>query len=79
MDTRSYPQALAVGQSYRAIAAHLTAEGRPTKQSGRWHHSTVAKVVAHGGSITRRLWGHLRAGWRRPSGRVHPAHLVPPL
>ncbi len=35
-----------LGQSYRAIAANLTAEGVPTKQDGRWHHSTVAKVVA---------------------------------
>ncbi len=35
-----------LGQSYRAIAAKLTAEGVPTKQGGRWHHSTVAKVVA---------------------------------
>ncbi len=32
--------------SYRAIAAHLTAEGMPTKQGGRWHHSTIGKVVA---------------------------------
>ncbi len=35
-----------LGQSYRAIAANLTAEGVTTKQGGRWHHSTVAKVVA---------------------------------
>ena len=35
-----------LGQSYRAIAANLTAEGVPTKQGGRWHHSTVGKVVA---------------------------------
>ena len=34
-----------LGQSYRTIAANLTAEGVPTKQGGRWHHSTVAKVV----------------------------------
>jgi len=35
-----------LGQSYRAIASNLTADGVPTKQGGRWHHSTVAKVVA---------------------------------
>ncbi len=34
--------------------AHLTAEGVgvPTKQGGRWHHSTLAKMVnLSGGSI----------------------------
>ena len=35
-----------LGKSYRTIAANLTAEGVPTKQGGRWHHSTIAKVVA---------------------------------
>jgi DNA invertase Pin-like site-specific DNA recombinase len=38
-----------LGQSYRAIAAHLTAEGVPTKQGGGWHHSTVVKVAARRG------------------------------
>ncbi len=33
------------GQSYRAIAAQLNAEGARTKRGGRWYHSTVAKVV----------------------------------
>ena len=35
-----------LGQSYRAIAAKLTADGVPTKQGGQWHHSTIGKVVA---------------------------------
>ena len=35
-----------LGQSYRSIAAKLTAAGVPTKQGGQWHHSTIAKVVA---------------------------------
>ena len=34
------------GQSYRAIAARLTAEGVKTKRGGRWHHYTIAKVVS---------------------------------
>jgi len=33
------------GWSYRRIAAHLNAEGANTKRGGRWHPSTVAKVV----------------------------------
>ena len=33
------------GQSYRAIAAKLNAEGVRTKQGRRWHHTTVSKVV----------------------------------
>jgi site-specific DNA recombinase len=33
------------GRSYRAIAARLNAEGVPTKQNRRWHHTTVANVV----------------------------------
>jgi DNA invertase Pin-like site-specific DNA recombinase len=33
------------GWSYRRIAAKLAAEGARTKQNGRWHHATVAKVV----------------------------------
>jgi DNA invertase Pin-like site-specific DNA recombinase len=33
------------GHSFRAIAAHLSAEGVRTKQGRRWHHTTVAKVV----------------------------------
>ncbi len=34
------------GHSYRTIAARLTADGVSTKRGGRWHHHTVAKVVA---------------------------------
>ncbi len=34
-----------LGQSYRTIAAKLTADGVPTKQGGQWHHSTIGKVV----------------------------------
>jgi site-specific DNA recombinase len=33
------------GRSYRAIAATLNDDAVPTKQNGRWHHTTVAKVV----------------------------------
>ncbi len=33
------------GKSYRTIAAKLNAEGARTKRGGRWHHTTVAKVV----------------------------------
>jgi len=33
------------GQSYSAIAARLTKEGRPTKRGGRWDHSTVRSVL----------------------------------
>lgn len=33
------------GHSYRAIAATLSAEGRRTKRGGRWHASTVKRVV----------------------------------
>ena len=33
------------GLSFRAIAARLTEKGLPTKQGGRWHHTTVSKVV----------------------------------
>jgi DNA invertase Pin-like site-specific DNA recombinase len=33
------------GRSYRSIAASLNAEGVPTKQGRRWHHTTVSKVV----------------------------------
>ncbi|MCH8084204.1 MAG: recombinase family protein, partial [Myxococcales bacterium] len=35
-----------MGQSYRAIAAKLNADRVRTKRGGRWHHNTVAKVVA---------------------------------
>ncbi len=38
-------QAWRQGQSYRAIAAKLAADGVPTKQGGRWHHGTVARIV----------------------------------
>ena len=38
-------QAWRHGQSYRAIAAKLAADGVPTKQGGRWHHGTVARIV----------------------------------
>ncbi len=38
------------GQSYRAIAAKLNQERVPTKQGGRWHASTIKKVV------DRRVW-----------------------
>lgn len=34
------------GRSYRAIAAGLNAEAVQTKRRARWHHTTVAKVVA---------------------------------
>ncbi len=33
------------GQSYRAIAAKLDTDGVPTKQGGRWRHTTVSRVV----------------------------------
>ena len=33
------------GCSYASIAATLNAEGARTKRGGRWHHTTVAKVV----------------------------------
>jgi site-specific DNA recombinase len=33
------------GSSYAFIAATLNDDGVPTKRGGRWHHSTVAKVV----------------------------------
>ncbi len=60
-----------LGQSYRTIAAKLTADGVPTKQGGQWHHSTIGKVV------TRREYYEtlLGARWRRPLGRVHLEHL----
>ncbi len=35
-----------LGRSYRAIAAKLNADGVSTKRGGRWHHNTIAKVVA---------------------------------
>lgn len=38
------------GQSYRAIAATLSADGVPSKHAARWHHTTVRKVVQ------RRAW-----------------------
>ncbi len=41
------------GRSYRAIAAQLSREGVPTKQGGRWHASTIKKVV------DRRAWYRL--------------------
>jgi DNA invertase Pin-like site-specific DNA recombinase len=34
------------GWSYRAIAAELNSDGAPSKQGGRWHHTTVRKVIA---------------------------------
>ena len=55
-----------LGQSYRTIAGKLTADGVPTKQGGQWHHSTIGKVVGHGGSITRRLWDHSRRSVATP-------------
>lgn len=33
------------GKSYRAIAAELTAAGRPTKRGGAWHPETVRYMV----------------------------------
>jgi site-specific DNA recombinase len=33
------------GQSYRSIARQLDADGVPTKQGGRWRHTTVSRVV----------------------------------
>ena len=33
------------GSSYASIARKLNAEGARTKRGGRWHHSTVSKVV----------------------------------
>jgi len=33
------------GQSYRSIAQQLDAGGVPTKQGGRWRHTTVSRVV----------------------------------
>lgn len=38
----------AEGLSLRAIAAVLTAEGRPTKRGGAWYASTVRAVLARG-------------------------------
>ncbi len=35
-----------LGRSYRAIAAKLNADGVRTKRGRRWHHNTIAKVVA---------------------------------
>jgi len=34
------------GRSYRSIAAGLNADAIQTKHRARWHHSTIAKVVA---------------------------------
>jgi len=33
------------GQSARVIAAKLNADGVPSKQDARWHHTTIVKVV----------------------------------
>lgn len=38
----------AAGESLRAIARQLTAEGRRTKRGGAWHASTVRAVLARG-------------------------------
>ncbi len=42
---RKILRAWRLGQSYRAIAANLTAEGVPTKHGTRWYHGTVARIV----------------------------------
>lgn len=42
------------GQPCRAIAATLNAEGVPSKQGARWHHTTIGKVVR------RRAWYEMR-------------------
>ncbi len=36
------------GLSVRKIASQLEAEGRPTKNGGRWHATTVQRIVARG-------------------------------
>jgi hypothetical protein len=59
-----------LGQSYRAIAANLDADGVPTKQGGRWHHSTIAKVGDTAGVLRDDSRAILGGRWRRPSGRV---------
>ena len=33
------------GSSYAAIAAKMNVEGVRTKRGGRWHHTTVSRVV----------------------------------
>jgi len=38
------------GHSIRAIAATLNAEGVPAKRGGRWHPTTVARVLAGEGT-----------------------------
>lgn len=35
------------GWGFRAIARSLNARGTPTKRRRRWHHSTIAKLVAN--------------------------------
>lgn len=45
------------GRSARAIAASLNDAGVPTKRGGRWHHTTVAKVVRRREWYARRLRG----------------------
>jgi len=39
------------GTSYAAIARTLNAEGARTKRGGRWHHTTISRVVQGGSSI----------------------------
>ena len=63
------------GGSYLGIAAQLNAEGVPAKQGGRWHPSTVARVVAHGGKTTRRFSGHSERSVATPA-RACPPHTV---
>jgi hypothetical protein len=34
------------GLSVRTIAERMTEEGRPTKSGGRWHPTTVQRILA---------------------------------
>lgn len=33
------------GKGYKAIADHLNADGIPTKRNGKWHASTVSRII----------------------------------